>query len=275
MIEIPEAHNLAKQINSWLINKKVDDIIANKHPHKLVWFHGEPEDYAQKLLGKTIQNAFAYGGLVEIKFQDVNLVFGDGINLQYFQANQKEPVKHQLFIKFEDGTFLTSSVKMYGGIWCFKDNTFDNIYYTLAKEKPSPLSAQFDYEYFTLKILNEQAKSKSVKAVLATKQSIPGLGNGVLQDILFNAKINPKRKVSSLSETEQKLLFKSVKNTLKEMSENGGRDTETDLSGAKGGYQTKMTSTNAKQPCPDCKSKIIKEAYLGGSIYYCPNCQKL
>lgn len=275
MLEIPEAHNLAKQINSLLINKKVVEVIANKHQHKLAWFYGDTADYNQQLFGKTVQGAFAYGGLVEIKFQDVNLVIGDGANLQYFQANQKEPIKHQLLIKFEDGAFLTSSVKMYGGIWCFKNNSFDNIYYTMAKEKPSPLSAQFNYEYFTTNILDERAKNKSIKAVLATKQSIPGLGNGVLQDILFNAKINPKRKVSTLNEIERLQLFDSVKNTLKEMSNKGGRDTETDLFGAKGGYKTKMTSSNAKQPCPDCKSEIIKEAYLGGSIYYCPNCQKL
>jgi len=202
-------------------------------------------------------------------------VIGDGANLQYFQADQKEPVKHQLLIKFEDDTFLTSSVKMYGGIWCFEDNTFDNIYYSVAKEKPSPLSTRFNYEYFTTNILDECAKNKSVKAVLATKQSIPGLGNGVLQDILFNATINPKRKVSTLNEREQIRLFDSVKHTLKEMSNKGGRDTETDLFGAKGGYKTKMTSSNSKQPCPECKSKIIKESYLGGSIYYCPICQKL
>jgi len=27
--------------------------------------------------------------------------------------------------------------------------------------------------------------------------------------------------------------------------------------------------------CPACGGKIVREAYLGGNIYYCPECQKL
>jgi formamidopyrimidine-DNA glycosylase len=42
----------------------------------------------------------------------------------------------------------------------------------------------------------------SAKAFLATEQRIPGLGNGVLQDILFTAGIHPKRKMAAISEEE-------------------------------------------------------------------------
>jgi formamidopyrimidine-DNA glycosylase len=27
--------------------------------------------------------------------------------------------------------------------------------------------------------------------------------------------------------------------------------------------------------CPKCGGTIVKEAYLGGAVYYCPVCQKL
>ena len=61
---------------------------------------------------------------------------------------------------------------------------------------------EFNREYF--KSLMDDAKaSVSAKAFLATKKRIPGLGNGVMQDILFNAKINPRRKTGSLTEEEQ------------------------------------------------------------------------
>jgi formamidopyrimidine-DNA glycosylase len=41
-----------------------------------------------------------------------------------------------------------------------------------------------------------------------------GLGNGVLQDILFNAGINPKRKMGTLTETEIDGLYRSIIDTL-------------------------------------------------------------
>jgi formamidopyrimidine-DNA glycosylase len=113
----------------------------------------------------------------------------------------------------------------------------------------------------------------SAKAFLATEQRIPGLGNGVSQDILWHAKIHPKRKINTLSGEEFKQLFRSVQTILNKMTELGGRDTEKDLYGNNGGYLTKMSKNTSGSTCPDCDGLIIKETYLGGSIYYCRNCQ--
>ena len=115
----------------------------------------------------------------------------------------------------------------------------------------------------------------SAKAFLATKQRIPGLGNGVLQDILFNAGIHPKRKMNTLDGKELRSLYSSLKSTIKEMAELGGRDTEKDLYGNPGRYITKLAKNSLKTGCPICAGEITKEAYLGGSIYYCANCQPL
>jgi len=58
------------------------------------------------------------------------------------------------------------------------------------------------------------------------------------------------------------------------MAEKGGRDTEKDIYGVSGGYKTIMSSKNVEAICPACGEPIIKEAYMGGSIYYCSGCQK-
>jgi formamidopyrimidine-DNA glycosylase len=56
----------------------------------------------------------------------------------------------------------------------------------------------------TLKrLLSPDAVQKlSLKAALATEQRIPGLGNGSLQDILWQAHLHPKRKTNTLSDEE-------------------------------------------------------------------------
>ena len=113
----------------------------------------------------------------------------------------------------------------------------------------------------------------SVKEFLTTKQRISGLGNGVLQDILWNAGIHPRRKLSTFTETEREKLFQSLKQTLFAMRNQGGRNTERDLFGQPGGYRTILSSKTMKNPCPVCNSAIIRESYLGGNIYYCPVCQ--
>jgi formamidopyrimidine-DNA glycosylase len=55
----------------------------------------------------------------------------------------------------------------------------------------------------------------------------------------------------------------------------GGRDTEKDLFGDYGGYVTKASKNTLGNPCKRCGEPIVKEAYLGGVIYYCPKCQPI
>lgn len=274
MIELPEAVNLAKQLTETIKGKKIKEVIAGYSPHKFAWYHGDPADYNARLQAKTIGAAVSYGGLVEIAADDFMLLFGDGVALRFHDKDAKRPSKHQLFVEFEDTSALSASVQMYGGMWCFREGEFDNPYYDVAREKPSPLSNDFDQEYFSSMIDSSDVQNLSAKAFLATEQRIPGLGNGALQDILYNAGIHPKRKVETLGDDEKESFFNSVKSTLKEMTEKGGRDTEKDLFGEPGGYLTKLSKNTLNNPCPVCGGRIIKQAYMGGSIYFCAGCQR-
>ncbi len=275
MIELPEAINLSNQLSGALVGKTIGNVYMNKSPHKLVWFFGEPEAYHGRLTEKTIGGVFAYGGIVEIHADDMRISVNDGVNLRYFHQGEKLPPKHQIQVEFTDFSSLIGSVQMYGGILSYREGeNNDNMYYTWAKQKPSPLSEHFDDVYFKSLYRDEDAKL-SAKAYLATKQRIPGLGNGVLHDILFNAHIHPRRKMNTLSETEYMEMFRSVKQTLFDMTAKGGRDTEKDLYGCKGGYSTILSSKALEKPCPVCGGTITREAYLGGNIYYCATCQPL
>jgi formamidopyrimidine-DNA glycosylase len=163
---------------------------------------------------------------------------------------------------------------MYGAVLAFTDGDYSNEYYSVAKEKPQPIEDAFDKAYFD-SLRGEGTDKLSAKAFLATKQRIPGLGNGVLQDILFRAGLHPKRKMGTLTEQNYTKLFHAVKDTLTEMIELGGRDTEKDLFGNPGGYKTILSRNTVGSPCPVCGTIIEKAAYMGGSVYWCPECQPL
>lgn len=275
MIELPEAVAIAQQINETIGGKRIMNVTAAHSPHKFAWYHGDPQNYHDLLANKVIGVAEGFGSMVEIKVEDAVILFGEGVALRFHSANEKRPQKHQLLIEFEDFSALSASVQMYGGMWCFKEGEYDNKYYIVAKEKPLPLSDKFDKGYFDNIISSLEVSNLSAKALLATEQRIPGLGNGVLQDILYNAGIHPKKKVKAFTEEDKDTLYDAVKSTLAEMTFQGGRDTEKDLFGCSGGYKTKLSKNTVDKPCPVCGNLIKKEAYMGGSIYYCSGCQKV
>lgn len=275
MIELPEALNISGQINDTIYGKQIASVIVAQTPHKLVWYYGEPQKYSDLLVGRTIGKANAYGGMVEIKAENANILLGEGAGIRFHGKNEPHPAKYQLLIEFGDHSAISVSIQMYGGIGSFLDGELDNLYYRVAKEKPSPFSPAFDKACFSCIISSQVVQKLSLKALLATEQRIPGLGNGVLQDILFYAKMHPKKKVTTLSEKDKEVLFDSVKSTLSTMAAQGGRDTELDLFGYPGGYKTILCKHTVDKPCPVCGIGIKKEAYMGGSVYYCEKCQRL
>ena len=273
VLELPEAIVIAEQVGTALGGKRIKSVTANQSPHKFAWFYGDPGDYNSLLSGNAIESAVPWGGMVEIWAGPERILLGDGVSLRYFPAGERLPSKHQLLVEFDDSSSLVGSVQMYGGLWAFPAGEFDNQYYLAAKQKPSPLTDEFDYAYFGSLLEGEKLESLSAKAFLATEQRIPGLGNGVLQDILWAARIHPRRKVATLSDQKLRGLFGSVKSVLREMAARGGRDTERDLYGRPGSYKTVLSRNTVDTPCPACGTTIKKEAYMGGSVYYCGGCQ--
>ena len=276
MIELPEALTLGEQINQYLVGKTIHSTIAAQSPHKFAWYHGDPAEYPAKLNGNQVLSARGVGMFVAITLTDSMLLFSDGVNLRFHPNGGPIPVKHQLLLTFEDETSLSASVAMYGGVVCWERSaSYDNTYFETALRKPSPLSDAFDETYFSELLAPDAVRKLPLKAALATEQRVPGLGNGCLQDILWVAQLHPRWKLNTVTDTEISRLFGSVKDTLKAMTESGGRSTEKDLFGQPGGYQVRLSAETKGTPCPRCGSKIVKETYLGGSIYTCPECQRV
>ncbi|WP_019539362.1 zinc finger domain-containing protein [Proteiniphilum acetatigenes] len=275
MLELPEVLTLSKQANNTLSGKTITQIFNATKPHKFTFYNGDPLEYGKLLIGKTILSSEGYGMFVDFYLSDnVTMNIGDGVIARYYSPGDKIPAGYQLLLVFDDDSFLVFSVAMYGFINAYPDGIIDNKYYKLSRESISPLSKDYTEKQFD-KLFTEAKKTLTAKALLATEQRIPGVGNGVIQDILFNAQINPRQQILRLSDKKKETLFFSLKDTLSEMAFEGGRNTQTDLYGNNGGYRTILSSKTWKNPCPRCGSIIVKEAYLGGSVYYCPECQKI
>ena len=270
MLEQPEAITLAKQLNENVTGRSVVKVCPPTKPHKFCWYNGEPDTYDKAVSDCKITGADGFGIFVELSFDNgMKLCINDGVNLRLI-TNDKVPKNYQLLIMLDDGQALVFTVAIYGGIY-LHDGSYDNKYYLESKNAVTSFSSEFT-DYFH-RLITESKPNLSAKAFLATEQRFSGIGNGTLQDILFTARIHPKRKISTLSENEKDNLLNSVMTVLKEMTDLGGRDTEKDLFGVSGRYKTLMSKNTVGANCPKCGNEIVKENYLGGSVYYCPQCQ--
>jgi formamidopyrimidine-DNA glycosylase len=128
-------------------------------------------------------------------------------------------------------------------------------------------------EFFNL-FLN---KKREVKSFLMDQSVISGIGNIYAAEILFLAKIDPKRRTDSLKEKEIEKIYELIQSVLKKGLQLKG-DSTSDyrlLDGKKGGYQNHHLVYNRKDlPCFVCKEKIKREKVGGRGTYFCPKCQK-
>ena len=273
MIELPEARTIARDLRREILGKTVVSVGGNYTDHKFTFYLKDPETYYSLLAGKKVTGVIDRNYYVEIEIEDYLLLMRDGANIRYFAREEARPCKSKLLVEFDEGSCINVTVSMYAFIGLQKkDSEIDNMYYAMELTGVGALDKEFSFDYF-ISLLNVTTLKLSAKAFLATEQRILGIGNGVVQDILFNAGLHPKRKMNTLGDAELKALYDSVISTLSEMLELGGRDTEKTIYGTDGGYRTILSSKNYRLGCPKCGAQIVKEQYLGGSIYYCPKCQ--
>ena len=142
MIEIPESATIGKQASETLKGKRIAHVIESNSPHRFTFYNGDPAEYSNRLVGRTVLGAQGYGAFVDILMDaDTHLLIGDGTNMRYYTSAEKAPKKYQLMIVFEDDSFLAFTVSMYGSIYAFKGE-FDNPYYQGSIHKLCPESQE-------------------------------------------------------------------------------------------------------------------------------------
>jgi formamidopyrimidine-DNA glycosylase len=278
-IELPEAKILADQMDRELRGKRVQHV-SLKDCEKL------------QRLGFVNKNARSFDGLVNGKVESVTsrgnvllVKLGNKMNLvlapeyggivQYYAKRESVPDKVHLTLSFDDGSVLTVRLTGMGVINALRDAELEQsyVYRRDFSEVPSPIADKdFTFERFS-KLLAD--KNVGLKSVLVGKDAVVvGLGNSAFQDVIYRAKLHPKRKASELSRDESRALYNAIKFVVQERIRLGGKNQFTNLYGKRGRYTPAMGPNMKGQTCPTCGSSIEKISLGGGFTFYCPKCQK-
>ena len=274
MIEMPEAMTIARQMDETLTGKTFQHFGRGELTHKFLWLNKPAEEYDAFLAGKQVTSARSYGRSIFLYVGETHLLcFAElGGRILYHPHGGQLPVKYHLRWDFTDGTTMTFNMQMWGFVGLLERSELSTPRY--ADVGVPPLSDGFTIECFDqlLEAYPEKAQ-KGIKGFLVTSKYVFGIGNGYLQDILFRAKIHPKRKIPTLSVSERRSLYAAIQDTMADAIRLSGREDEHDLFDRPGGYTRLMSTQTVGKPCPVCGTTIEKISYLGGACYLCPNCQ--
>jgi formamidopyrimidine-DNA glycosylase len=271
-MEFPELTILSQQMQKEILGKRIVEVeVANPKCLNMPF-----EQFKKIVVGKTIKAIEDRGKWLFIKLDSDQVILfnpGMGADVIHFKPDDKLPEKYQIKFTLNDKTGFTIRVWWFCYLHLMHANKLREHKLT-AKLGITPLDRKFTLDYFK-RLLDK--KKGDIKTFLLDQKNIAGIGNVYIQDILFNAKLHPKRKISSLTNMEIEALYKSIKSVLKESIELGGLAYEKDFYGNKGRYGSEQFKIAYKQgkPCPTCKTTIQKIKTGSTSSFICPNCQPL
>ncbi len=131
-----------------------------------------------------------------------------------------------------------------------------------------PLSDEFTEEKFSTLLKDP----REIKIVLTDQKVIAGIGNAYVDEILFHARMNPRRKADSLKNEEVTLLHHAVITVL----ERSIHEISAQLQDTSEEIRDFFSVHGKKgQPCPVCGS-VIREIEVSKRItHVCPECQQV
>lgn len=278
-IELPEAQILAKQMSKELLQKQIKSFhLQDYQKLQRIGFINKDVKAFDQLVNRKVESIASRGNVIRIKLDlGLNLVLAPeyGGRILYHTSGSTVPNKYHLKLDFNDGTSLTVALTSMGVIQTLKDDDLERSY--VYKRDFSEVTSPLDEREFTLERFSKQLTEKKVniKSSLVGKDAvIVGLSNSAFQDILFRAKIHPKRKASELSEDERHALYDAIKVMINERTRLGGKDQFADLYGNQGRYTPAMGPNMKGKTCIVCGTSIEKLNLGGGQVHFCPKCQK-
>lgn len=116
-----------------------------------------------------------------------------------------------------------------------------------------------------------KATRRELRNLLMDDGFIAGIGNAYADEILWAARLHPKRRIATLDEGEMDRLRGALRATLGRAAEIVEAELPPEL-GTK--VRTHMNVRGrAGEPCPHCSTKIVRTRHGLDEMYLCPRCQ--
>jgi formamidopyrimidine-DNA glycosylase len=146
----------------------------------------------------------------------------------------------------------------------------------LASLGPEPLEEGFGVEYLGETLGRRRAQ---IKPLILDQKVVAGIGNIYADEILFDARLHPRRKANTLSGEEWRALHEAIRKNLAAGVEHRGTTVRLyrDVLNRPGEHQNYLRVFEKHgEPCPEeCGGEVVRERVGGRPSHFCPECQRL
>lgn len=200
-----------------------------------------------------------------------------GATLGTFHHEHPAPAKHDhVVFDMENGARVTFNDARRFGAMDLMSTERAGEHWLLKDLGPEPLGNGFHADYLVGRL---SGRVMPVKAALLDQRIVAGLGNIYVSEVLFRARIDPRRAAGDLTATEIGELVPVIRTVLDEAIAAGGsslRDYR-QADGELGYFQHSFRVYDREgAPCPasGCAGTIHRIVQSGRSSFFCPICQK-
>lgn len=206
MPELPEVENYKHYIDQTCLNQKI--LALDCRDNRLL---KQPKtDFEDVLINQKFKETERIGKYLFLRTDAGNILvihFGMTGRPHYYSSEENRPKYAHIQLNFDNGFYFGFENKRKFGWWDLTNS---------IKKFKAEHSLSDDARALRLEDFKTSLKKRStdIKKIIMDQSVCAGIGNWMADDILYQAKIHPKRKVSDMSNVEIEKVFEAMKNVI-------------------------------------------------------------
>jgi formamidopyrimidine-DNA glycosylase len=270
--ELPEVETVVRDLRPCLVGRGIIAVQVSDKALRKPW----SRKWRSDLLGQLIESVERRGKWIVITYRrGQRLVFHLGMSGQLTVVDATEPRQAHTHLVFglDDGAteLRFRDIRRFGSATLFASQADLERFFSESGLGPEPFD--LDARYWRQALAGT---ARNLKAVLLDQQVVAGVGNIYADESLFQARLYPGLLARDLDAASANRLRRAVAVVLTRAIERRGSSIRNYIggSGLRGEYQQEFrVYARTRQPCPRCRTAIVRVRLAGRSTHYCPKCQ--
>jgi formamidopyrimidine-DNA glycosylase len=261
MPELPDVEVMKRYCDATALHQEVQAVrVRDQYVLKEI----TPQKLEKRLVGQSFARTRRHGKYLFVGLKDrpwLALHFGMTGHLKYFKLESQRPEYAQVLFLFRNEYRLAYvSARKLGQVRLIPDI---DAFVAQQDLGPDVLDPDFDLDTFRRILADRRGM---IKPALMDQSLMAGIGNVYADEILFQAGVYPRRKVSELDDDVLKKIFDALKEVLQTAIE-----CQADPEQLPDSFL--IPHRHEDGHCPHCGGQVRKIEISGRTGYYCPDCQ--